>query len=152
MADLRQKTVITVVGRTIVLCGLPGSGRRQKPIVRHTAKKSNNSIGARPYRYVRIGMFQDLRFGLKLLWKEKAFTLTALATLALCIGANTAIFTVLNTVILEPLPFAEPERLVSMYNIYPDVGVTDRGANGIPDYLDRKQISDAFESVALFGE
>jgi predicted permease len=97
-------------------------------------------------------MFQDLRFGLKLLWKEKAFTLTALATLALCIGANTAIFTVLNAVILEPLPFAEPERLVSMYNIYPGVGVTDRGANGIPDYLDRKQISDAFESVALFGE
>jgi len=48
-------------------------------------------------------MLQDLRFGLKLLWKEKAFTITALVTLALCIGANTAIFTALNTVIFNPL-------------------------------------------------
>ena len=70
-------------------------------------------------------MFQDLRFGLRLLWKEKAFTLTALVTLALCIGANTAIFTVLNAVVLQPLSFADPERLVTMYNIYPGVGVTD---------------------------
>jgi predicted permease len=96
-------------------------------------------------------MLHDLRFGLKLLWKEKAFTLTALATLALCIGANTAIFTVLNTVILEPLPFAEPERLVSMYNIYPGVGVTDRGSNSAPDYPDRRQLTDTFESVAMFN-
>ena len=95
-------------------------------------------------------MFQDLRFGFKLLWKEKAFSITALLTLALCIGANTSIFTVLNSVILEPLPFPESERLVTMYNIYPGVGV-DRGSNGIPDYLDRRQLTDVFESVALFG-
>jgi hypothetical protein len=50
-------------------------------------------------------MLQDFRFGLKLLWKEKAFAITALLTLALCIGANTAIFTVLRTVVLEPLAF-----------------------------------------------
>lgn len=96
-------------------------------------------------------MLQDLRFGLKLLWKEKAFTLTALMTLALCIGANIAIFTVLNAVILEPLPYPEPERLVTLYNIYPGVGVTDRGANGVPDYLDRMQMTDVFDSVALIG-
>lgn len=96
-------------------------------------------------------MFQDLRFGLRLLWKEKAFTLTALVTLALCIGANTAIFTVLNAVVLQPLPFAEPERLVTMYNIYPGVGVTEYGANGVPDYLDRKQMSGVFDSVDLEG-
>jgi hypothetical protein len=54
-------------------------------------------------------MWQDLRFGLELLWKEKGFTLTALATLALCIGGNAAIFTVLHAVILAPLPFPEPE-------------------------------------------
>ena len=95
-------------------------------------------------------MFQDLRFGFKLLWKEKAFSITALLTLALCIGANTSIFTVLNSVILEPLPFPESERLVTMYNIYPGVGV-DRGSNGVPDYLDRRQLTDVFESVALFG-
>ena len=96
-------------------------------------------------------MLQDLRFGLKLLWKEKAFTITALLTLALCIGANTAIFTVLNTVILEPLAFPESGRLVTMYNIYPGVGVNDRGANAAPDYPDRRQLTDAFESVAMIG-
>jgi len=86
-------------------------------------------------------MLQDLRFGFKLLWKEKGFTITALLTLALCIGANTAIFTVLNAVILAPLPFSEPDRLVSMANIYPGVGVTKGGENSIPDYLDRRILS-----------
>ena len=95
-------------------------------------------------------MLQDLRFGLKLLWKEKAFTFAALMTLALCIGANTAIFTVLKSVILEPLPFPESGRIVTMYNIYPGVGV-DHGSNGVPDYLDRRQMNDVFESVALMG-
>jgi predicted permease len=96
-------------------------------------------------------MFQDLRFGLKLLWKEKAFTFAALLTLALCIGANTAIFTVLKSVVLAPLPFPESDRIVTMYNIYPGVGV-ERGANGVPDYLDRRKMSDVFESVALMGQ
>jgi len=93
-------------------------------------------------------MLQDFRFGLKLLWKEKAFTITALLTLALCIGANTAIFTVLHAVILNPLPFPEPERLVTLYNIYPGVEITDVGGNSAPDYFDRKQMTGVFDSVA----
>lgn len=96
-------------------------------------------------------MLQDLKFGLKMLWREKAFTFAALLTLALCIGANTAIFTVLKAVILEPLPFAEPDRLVTMYNVYPGVGV-ERGANAVPDQLDREKLTDVFDSVALMGE
>ena len=95
-------------------------------------------------------MFQDLRFGFKLLWKEKAFTITALLTLALCIGANTAIFTVLHAVIMAPLPFPEPDRLVSMGNIYPGVGVVKNTENSIPDYLDRRQMTDVFDSVAEY--
>lgn len=96
-------------------------------------------------------MLSDLRFGLKLLWKERAFSATALITLALCIGANTAIFTILNGVVLEPLPYPESERLVTMYNVYPGLGVVDRGANGVPDYLDRKKLTDVFDSVTLVG-
>lgn len=94
-------------------------------------------------------MLQDFRFGLKLLWKEKAFTITALLTLALCIGANTAIFTVLRTVVLEPLAFAEPGRLVSLFNIYPGIAVTENGSNGVPDYFDRRQLTEVFDSVCL---
>ena len=97
-------------------------------------------------------MLQDLRFGFKLLWKEKAFTITALLTLALCIGANTAIFTVLHAVILAPLPFAEPDRLVSMGNVYPGVGVVKNAQNAIPDYLDRRQMTDVFDSVAEYTD
>ncbi len=97
-------------------------------------------------------MFQDLVFGLKLLWKQKAFTLAALVTLALCIGANTAIFTVLDGVLLRGLPFPEPDRLVTMYNLYPGVGVTDHGSNSVPNYLDRRQLTDVFSEVALIGD
>jgi predicted permease len=85
------------------------------------------------------------------LWKQKAFTLAALLTLALCIGANTAIFTVLDGVLLRGLPFPEPERLVTMYNLYPGVGVSDRGSNSVPDYLDRRKLTDTFTEVALIG-
>ncbi len=95
-------------------------------------------------------MLLDLRFGLKLLWKEKAFTFAALLTLALCIGANTAIFTVLKAVVLEPLPFPDSGRIVTMYNVYPGVGV-EQGANGVPDYLDRAKLTDILDSVALTG-
>src|SRR5664279_2671806 len=94
-------------------------------------------------------MLQDLRFGLKLLWKEKAFTITALLTLALCIGANTAIFTVLRTVVLEPLAFADPARLVAVHNVYPGVSVTDGGSNSAPDYFDRRQLTEVFDSVCF---
>ena len=61
-------------------------------------------------------LIQDLKFGAKLLWKEKALSLTVLLTLAVCVGANTAIFSVIDTVMLDPLPFHEPDRLVSVFN------------------------------------
>src|SRR5262249_23360593 len=80
----------------------------------------------------------------------KAFTLAALLTLALCIGANTAVFTILQAVVINGLPFPNSDRLVTMYNLYPGVGVTDRGSNGVPDYLDRRKLTDVFEEVALF--
>ena len=97
-------------------------------------------------------MFQDVAFGLKLLWKHKAFSIAALVTLALCIGANTAIFTVLDGVLLRGLPFPEPDRLVTMYNLYPGVGVTDRGSNSVPNYLDRRKLTDVFQEIALIGD
>jgi predicted permease len=93
-------------------------------------------------------MLQDLRFGLKLLWKEKTFTVAALVTLALCIGANTAIFTVLNAVVLEPLAYPEAQRLVLLGNIYPGVGLSEGTSNSGPDYFDRRQMTDVFESLA----
>ena len=59
-------------------------------------------------------MTNDLRVGLRLLWKDKAFTLTAALTLALCIGANTALFSVVHNVLLRPLPIPASDRIVLM--------------------------------------
>ncbi|MCP5111027.1 MAG: ABC transporter permease [bacterium] len=92
----------------------------------------------------------DLRFAAKLLLKDKAFNVVALLTLALCIGANTAIFSVINSVLLRPLPYPESERLVTLYNSYPGVGAV-KGANGAPDYMDRKQATDIFEELSIYN-
>ena len=64
-------------------------------------------------------MISDIRVGLRLLWRDKAFTLTAALTLALCIGANTALFSVVHNVLLRPLPVPESDRIVLMGNAYP---------------------------------
>jgi predicted permease len=94
-------------------------------------------------------LLRDLRFGLKLLWKEKALSLTVLATLAVCIGANTTIFSVINNVMLESLPFAEPDRLVRAFNSYPNAGA-ERASSSAPDYFFRRERVQAFEDVAVY--
>ena len=97
-------------------------------------------------------LLQDVRFGARLLWKDRSFSLTTIATLALCLAANAAIFAVVDGVLLKPLPFPEPERLVRMFNKYPGAGVVAEGSNGVPDYFDRRQGMTALEDLAVFRE
>lgn len=94
-------------------------------------------------------VLQDLRFGLKLLARERAFSLTVLLTLGVCIGANVAIYGVIQTVMLRPLPFEEPDRLVTMYNSYPGVGA-ERLGNSIPNFFLRREQVSSLENVALY--
>ena len=95
-------------------------------------------------------LLQDLKYGLKLLWKEKGFTITALLTLAVCIGANSTIFSVINTVILRPLPYEDPGRLVMTFNSYPGAGTGNMGAVGGGDYFFRRDGIEAFAECGLF--
>ena len=92
---------------------------------------------------------QDLRFARRLLVKERAFALTTIVTLALCIGANTAIFTVVRSVLLRSLPYDEPERLVFAYDAFPGAGV-ERAGTSVPNYLDRLAFTDVLEAQALY--
>jgi putative ABC transport system permease protein len=95
-------------------------------------------------------LLQDIRFGLRLLWRDRGFALTTLLTLAVCIGANTTIFAVVNAVLLRPLPVPEPGQLVHIYNSYPRAGI-ERSTNGVPDYYDRLRDVDVFEELALYN-
>src|SRR5262245_63251809 len=95
-------------------------------------------------------LLQDLRFSARLLWKDRSFSITTIATLALCLAANVAIFAVVNGVLLKPLPFPEPDHLVRLFNKYPGAGVDTGGSNGVPDYLDRRRDMSALEESALF--
>ena len=92
---------------------------------------------------------RDLRHAVRTLWRDRGFTATTVATLALCLAANAAIFAVVQAVILRPLPFPEPERLVRIYNAYPGAGVL-KADNGVPDYDDRRRETTTFEELALF--
>jgi predicted permease len=92
---------------------------------------------------------QDLRFAVRSLRKQPLFTFVAVLTLALGIGANTAIFSLLYRVLLRPLPYREPSRLVLVWNAYLKAG-HEMSRVAIPDYLDRRAEAPALEDAALF--
>lgn len=89
----------------------------------------------------------DVRLAARGLVRERSFTLTAVLTLALCLGANIAIFAVVNAVLIEPLPFRDAHQLVLVANAYPKAGVERAGAS-VPHYLERKAGVDALQDAA----
>src|SRR5712692_698916 len=93
----------------------------------------------------------DLRFALRQLGKAPAFTVTAFATVAICLGANLAIFAVINSILLRPLPFPQSDRLVTIFNTYPKAGVENDGSS-ITNYYERRGNIPAFESLSLYME
>jgi predicted permease len=97
------------------------------------------------------GFFQDLRVGLRLLWKERGFTATVALTLAVCLGANVALFSVVHNVLLRPLPMPESERLAIIGNSYPRAGAGNLRAVAVPDYFDRLRETTVFEEQALYN-
>ena len=91
----------------------------------------------------------DLKYALRSLLKSPGFAVIAIATLALCIGANSAIFSVVHAILLKPYPWPESEKLVYVYNTYPLMGLPNAGVS-IPDYLDRRAGVAGFADTAMF--
>ncbi len=92
---------------------------------------------------------RELSYAARLLRKTPAFTATALLTLAVCFGANLTIFAVIDSVLLRPLPFPEPARLVTIFNTYPKAGV-DRDGSSLTNYYERRGHLPDFVSLSIY--
>jgi putative ABC transport system permease protein len=95
-------------------------------------------------------LMQDLRYGARSLLRNPGFAAIAIVALGLGIGANTAIFSVVNSVLLRPLPYADPGRLVSVWNQYPGMNLMRASVSG-PDYVERRDQNTVFEGVAVYA-
>ena len=94
-------------------------------------------------------LLKDIRYGLRGLLKRPGFTAIALVALALGIGANTAIFSVVNAVLLRPLPFPNPDSLVSLFETDLKRGL-ERGSHSYPNFFDMRSQNTVFERVACY--
>ena len=90
-------------------------------------------------------LFKDIRYAIRSLAKHPGFTSVAVITLALGIGANTAIFSVVNSVLLRPLPFSDPERIIWVWDTQPQLPTAPAS---VADFLDWKEQNRSFEYMA----
>ena len=94
----------------------------------------------------------DLKYSARSLWRAKGFALTVFLTFSVCIAANTALFAIVNSVVLRPLPVPEANSVVLMSNEYPKAGVIGINNSSSGDYFDRVREMTVFESQAVFRE
>jgi putative ABC transport system permease protein len=97
------------------------------------------------------GLGRDVHSGVRLLVKDRGFAATAILTLAICLGANAAIFTVVYSVLLRPLPLPDPDRIVAMGDVYPTITPNDILSNTAPSYFDRLEALTTLEEQAMFA-
>jgi predicted permease len=94
----------------------------------------------------------DVKYAARSMMRAKGFALTVLLTLSVCIATNTALFAIVNSVVLRPLPVPEANSILLTSNEYPKAGVTDLNASSSGDYFDRLKEITVFESQAMFRQ
>src|SRR5215210_5324913 len=95
-------------------------------------------------------LWQDLRYSLRMLWKRPGFTLVVMLTLAIGIGTNTAIFSVVNAVVLRPLPYRQPAQLVRVYSEFPTMNLRKFWMS-VPEFLDIQKEAKSWESIGAWS-
>src|SRR5262245_7929081 len=95
-------------------------------------------------------LLQDMRYGLRVLWKSPGLAIVAVLSLALGVGANTAIFSIVNAVLLRSLPFSHPERLVKIVASNRGVGARDIGLS-VPELDDLRSRAGVFDQVTALN-
>jgi putative ABC transport system permease protein len=108
-------------------------------------------FGTNRRRHMIADLWQDLRYGARMLMKRPGFTLVAVITLALGIGANTAIFSVVNAVLLKPLPYTDSEQLMMVYGEFPALK-TKQMRLSLPEYVDFQQQTRSFVASGVFDD
>src|SRR5688500_11797184 len=94
-------------------------------------------------------LLSDIEYGFRLIIKNPVFSLVVVIALALGIGANTAIFSVLNAVLLKPLPYEDSEHLVIMWQRFTGIGVTkDQNWTSAPEFNDVRRLQSSFSDIA----
>ena len=119
----------------------------------YSARRQFGNVGLvkdvtrRQWGWTRLEEFlQDLRYGARTLRKNPGFTAVAVLTLALGIGANTSLFSVVNGVLLNPLPYANPEQLVTLHESKPNF---QNGSISYPNFRDWQKDNHTFSSIAI---
>jgi putative ABC transport system permease protein len=123
------------------------NNRAKFDLLRHSFGALLDALWLQPRRW-EDEMIQDLRFGVRMLLKHKTFTAVAVLSLSLGIGANTAIFSVVNSVLLRQLPFRDPEQLMSVASRRTD---RDSAPFTLADFIDFRDQNQSLEQIAAFG-
>lgn len=128
-----------------------------KPTPKRGGCSANNdtiAVGGWPrpsgFRFTLAGLSYDTRRALRQIPRERGLSAVIIATLALCIGSTTAIFSMVHALMLKPLPFAEPDRIVELYNSAKKVGLDNMPSN-VVQYLDYRRSATSYESLALWA-
>jgi predicted permease len=143
-------------GLADVLVSAPGAHREEWRTRRIARLRAEGEVVSAPHIFFTglSDVLRDARFAMRSWNRERSFALTVLATLLVCLGGNTVIFSIVRSVLLKPLPLADADRIVLVSNLYPGFGFSSAGpgavASSVPDYFDRQREIRSFEAQALY--